>query len=85
MTEKEEKVPVTIRFTKTVHDALVKYKKLTGMSISSQVYASVSAWLFIKRLLTLDEANGTKKKKEKIKTQPIPEALKFCDGDSCTI
>lgn len=59
MPEKEEKVAITIRFTKTVHEALTKYKKLTGMSINSQVYASVAAWLFLKRLLTLDEANGS--------------------------
>lgn len=24
-----------------------------------------------------------KKKKKELKTQPIPEELKFCDGDSC--
>ena len=55
MSEKEEKVKVTIGFTKTVHNALVKYKKLTGMSVSSQIYASVAAWLFIKKLLSLDD------------------------------
>lgn len=58
MSEKEEKVAITVRFNKNVHDALVKYKKLTGMSVSSQIYAGVASWLFTKKLLTLDEANG---------------------------
>ena len=57
MTEKEEKVPITIRLTKKVHEAMVKYKKLSGMSVSSQIYASVSVWLFQKRLLTLEDVD----------------------------
>lgn len=54
----EERVPITIRLTKTVHNAMKRYKTLSGMSINSQVYAAVSAWLFTKKLISLDEANG---------------------------
>ena len=73
MTEPEEKIPITIRLTKTVHEALVKYKKLTGMSVSSQIYASVSAWLFLKGLLTLEDVDSDyKNNKKKVVTQPAP-------------
>ena len=86
MSEKEEKIPITIRLTKTVHEALIKYKKLTGMSVSSQIYASVSAWLFLKGLLTLEDVDSDyKNNKKKTVTEPLPEGVKYCDGDSCEI
>lgn len=53
-----EKVAITIRLNKNIHEALVRYKKLTGLSINSQIYSAVASWLFHKKLLTLDEANG---------------------------
>ena len=86
MTEPEEKIPITIRLTKTVHEALVKYKKLTGMSVSSQIYASVSAWLFLKGLLTLEDVDSDyKNNKKKIVTQPAPQEIMGCSNDSCEV
>ena len=86
MTEPEEKIPITIRLTKTVHEALVKYKKLTGMSVSSQIYASVSAWLFLKGLLTLEDVDSDyKNNKKKVFTQPAPLEIMVCSNDSCEV
>lgn len=53
-----EKVALTIRLNKNIHDALVLYKKKTGLSVSSQIYTAIAAFLFQKKLLTLDEVNG---------------------------
>ena len=84
MSEKEEKIPVTIRLTLKVHEALVKYKKLTGMSVSSQIYASIASWLFQKRLLDLEDVDENfKKNKNKVVTQPAPLEIMGCSNDSC--
>lgn len=53
----EEKVAITIRLNKNIHAALKAYKKLTGLSINSQVYSAVAAWLFTKKLISLDTTN----------------------------
>ena len=84
MSEKEEKIPITIRLTPKVHNALSKYKKLSGMSVSSQIYASVSAWLFLKGLLTLEDVDSDyKNNKKKVVTQPAPLEIMGCSNDSC--
>ena len=48
----EEKVSVLIKLNKNIHEALVYYKSMTGLSVSSQIYSAIAEWLYKKELIT---------------------------------
>lgn len=47
----EEKVSVLINLNKNIHETLVYYKSITGLSVSSQIYSAIAEWLYKKELL----------------------------------
>ena len=80
--------PVLLNLPVSLHNVLVRYKEFSGVNITNQIYEAITSWLFMKKLIDLDSigylnGNGKKIKKEEPELEPVPEELKFCDGDKC--
>lgn len=81
MTDKHE---ILLRLPIDIFKILEDYKKMTGVSITNQIYEAVAWRLITKGLISLDEFREKETKKEE-PIQQVPESIKYCDGDRCEI
>ena len=84
----DEKHELLLRLPEYIHKILVRYKKLSGVSITNYIYKAIMREMIMDGLVSLETIknnNVNKKEKKQVVVQPIPEELKFCNGDSCGI
>lgn len=85
----DDKYEFLLRLPTYLHEVLVKYKEITGISVTSQIIDCIYRQMILRGFITVaDIRNGIEFPKKEIQKQEIisqsmPEELKFCDGDKC--
>ena len=86
--EKIKRKEMTLRLPEDLFTVLKDFKKATSMSYTAQIINAIIWFYFSRGLLDLGwiktkNAKNGKEKKEEININPLPEGVKFCDGDRC--
>ena len=78
----------TMRMPDDIHALLMRIKKQFRISMNSKIMGYIARGLIsdgyypISNLIEVSKSNH---KIEQTATEPMPEGVKFCDGDSCEI